>query len=141
MLAFIADDHAVLMSDDFRGFIPKQLTVRTVTKDGKESTDSEVVRLPQNLIQEVTAGAAKAIAAEASVKAGLRVNTTVFVMSLTLPCYSDCTNAETELHFWYSNMLKIAQFVTMQFKSLITIIQQSNKEKWSCQSENNITSN
>ena len=61
--------------------------MRTVTKDGKESTDSEVIRLPQNLIQEITAGAAKAIAAEASIKAGLRVNATVFVLSLTLLCF------------------------------------------------------
>ena len=70
----------MLSSDDFRGFIPKQLTVRTITKDRKESTDSEVVRLPQNLIQEITAGAAKAIATEASIKGGLRVNIAVYVI-------------------------------------------------------------
>ena len=64
----------MLTSDDFQGFIPKQLTLRTMTKDKKESTDSEVVKLPQNLIREITAGAAKVIATEASKKAGLRVS-------------------------------------------------------------------
>ncbi|CAG5133587.1 unnamed protein product [Candidula unifasciata] len=46
-------DHVVLSSEDFKGHIPSQLTVRTVCKGGLESVDSEVVLLPQVLIQEM----------------------------------------------------------------------------------------
>ncbi|XP_071093923.1 RIMS-binding protein 2-like isoform X8 [Haliotis cracherodii] len=58
------NDHIVLGAEDFQGFIPKQLTVRTLTVDRKESADSSVVRLPHNLIKEVTARAAKTVASE-----------------------------------------------------------------------------
>ncbi|XP_067682714.1 RIMS-binding protein 2-like isoform X5 [Haliotis asinina] len=58
------NDHIVLGAEDFKGFIPKQLTVRTLTVDRKESTDSSIVRLPHNLIKEVTAKAAKNVASE-----------------------------------------------------------------------------
>ncbi|KAJ8312521.1 hypothetical protein KUTeg_009894 [Tegillarca granosa] len=57
-------DYIVLRCDDFRGFIPKQLMVRTLTSDNKESIDSESVKLPQSLIKEITADAAKTSATE-----------------------------------------------------------------------------
>ena len=56
MLAFL-DDHSILTSEDFRGFVPKELYVSTVSKAGEESSKSELVRLPHNLIKELTAGA------------------------------------------------------------------------------------
>ena len=59
--SFISDDHIILNSDDFRGFIPRQLVVRTVTDDNRESCDSETVKLPQSLISEITEGAAKTV--------------------------------------------------------------------------------
>ncbi|OWF38817.1 Peripheral-type benzodiazepine receptor-associated protein 1 [Mizuhopecten yessoensis] len=62
------NDHIILSANDFLGFIPKQLLVRTVTRDGQESAESQLVRLPQTLIREITAGAAKSIATEALVK-------------------------------------------------------------------------
>ncbi|XP_060079138.1 peripheral-type benzodiazepine receptor-associated protein 1-like [Ylistrum balloti] len=62
------NDHIILSAKDFLGFIPKQLLVRTVTRDGQESAESQLVRLPQTLIKEITAGAAKSIATEALVK-------------------------------------------------------------------------
>ncbi|XP_033748980.1 peripheral-type benzodiazepine receptor-associated protein 1-like isoform X4 [Pecten maximus] len=62
------NDHIILSANDFLGFIPKQLLVRTVTRDGQESAESQLVRLPQTLIREITAGAAKSIATEALIK-------------------------------------------------------------------------
>ncbi|XP_069134762.1 RIMS-binding protein 2-like [Argopecten irradians] len=62
------NDHIILSADDFLGFIPKQLLVRTVTRDGQESAESQLIRLPQTLIREITAGAAKSIATEALIK-------------------------------------------------------------------------
>lgn len=49
----------ILNASDFRGFIPRNLIVRTVTTDDKESSDSEVVKLPHSLISEITDCAAK----------------------------------------------------------------------------------
>lgn len=53
----VSDDHSILTAEDFRGFVPKELSVSTITKDGVESSHSEVVRLQQNLIKEITLGA------------------------------------------------------------------------------------
>ncbi|KAK3585385.1 hypothetical protein CHS0354_004665 [Potamilus streckersoni] len=62
------NDHIVLSANDFQGFIPKVLMVRTLTSDGIESVDSETVKLPHSLIKEITAGAAKTLATEVSHK-------------------------------------------------------------------------
>ncbi|KAK3083880.1 hypothetical protein FSP39_004557 [Pinctada imbricata] len=62
------NDHIILGSEDFRGFIPRQLMLRTVTTDNTESADSEIVKLPQALINEITEGAAKVITKERSNK-------------------------------------------------------------------------
>nr|XP_034336697.1 RIMS-binding protein 2-like isoform X2 [Crassostrea gigas] len=51
------NDHIILSADDFQGFIPKQLLVRTVTADKTESSNSDSIKLPQALIQEITDGA------------------------------------------------------------------------------------
>lgn len=64
----ISDDHMVLRSDDFRGFVPKQLTVRTLTSDNEESLDSDIAFLPQNLVKEVMATAVKSKEPEITVK-------------------------------------------------------------------------
>ncbi|XP_076108305.1 uncharacterized protein LOC143076423 isoform X7 [Mytilus galloprovincialis] len=53
------NDHMILNASDFRGFIPRNLVVRTVNTDNQESTDSEVVKLPHSLISEITDSAAK----------------------------------------------------------------------------------
>lgn len=66
------DDHMVLAAEDFKGCIPKKLTVRTATVDQLESVDSAAVRLPPALIREVTAGTARAIATDAMRATNLR---------------------------------------------------------------------
>ncbi|CAC5408321.1 BZRAP1 [Mytilus coruscus] len=53
------NDHMILNASDFRGFIPRNLVVRTVNTDNQESADSEVVKLPHSLISEITDSAAK----------------------------------------------------------------------------------
>ncbi|XP_052800105.1 peripheral-type benzodiazepine receptor-associated protein 1-like isoform X4 [Mya arenaria] len=53
------NDHSILALDDFAGQAPKELYVVTVTQGKIESEMSEVVRLPANLVQELTNGAAK----------------------------------------------------------------------------------
>lgn len=53
------DDHIILSASSFRGFIPRNLVVRTVTTDDEESADSELVKLPHSLISEITDSAAK----------------------------------------------------------------------------------
>ncbi|KAL8619156.1 hypothetical protein ACOMHN_019428 [Nucella lapillus] len=60
-----SDDHMVLAREDFRGCIPKQLTVRTATVDQQESADSALVFLPHNLVREVTTATARTVAADA----------------------------------------------------------------------------
>ena len=50
-----------MSASNFRGFIPRNLVVRTVTTDDEESTDSELVKLPHSLISEITDSAAKDI--------------------------------------------------------------------------------
>ncbi|XP_045172088.2 peripheral-type benzodiazepine receptor-associated protein 1-like isoform X4 [Mercenaria mercenaria] len=62
------NDHSILTSEDFRGFVPKALSVCTVSKEKVESASSEVVRLPQNLVKELTVGGAKSQAVEATQK-------------------------------------------------------------------------
>uniref|UniRef100_A0A0B7AIF9 RIMS-binding protein 2 n=1 Tax=Arion vulgaris TaxID=1028688 RepID=A0A0B7AIF9_9EUPU len=52
-------DHVVLSSDDFKGLIPSQLSVRTVSASGMESPDSGFVLLPQSFVKEVTQATAK----------------------------------------------------------------------------------
>ena len=66
------DDHMVLAAEDFKGCVPKKLTVRTATVDQLESVDSAAVRLPPALIREVTAGTARAIATDAMRATNLR---------------------------------------------------------------------
>jgi hypothetical protein len=56
---FFPDDHIILSASSFRGFIPRNLVVRTVTTDDEESADSELVKLPHSLISEITDSAAK----------------------------------------------------------------------------------
>ena len=68
----LPDDHMVLTGADFKGCVPKQLTVRTATVDQLESVDSGAVRLPPALIREVTAGTARTMATEAVRAANLR---------------------------------------------------------------------
>ena len=48
-----------MSASSFRGFIPRNLVVRTVTTDDEESADSELVKLPHSLISEITDSAAK----------------------------------------------------------------------------------
>ncbi|XP_078338451.1 peripheral-type benzodiazepine receptor-associated protein 1-like isoform X7 [Crassostrea virginica] len=62
------NDHIILHADDFQGFIPKQLLVRTVTVDKTESSNSDTIKLPHTLIQEITNGAAKIITKDTPVK-------------------------------------------------------------------------
>ncbi|XP_065934810.1 RIMS-binding protein 2 isoform X12 [Magallana gigas] len=62
------NDHIILSADDFQGFIPKQLLVRTVTADKTESSNSDSIKLPQALIQEITDGAAKNVTKDSPVK-------------------------------------------------------------------------
>ena len=64
-ISYPSDDHVILTANDFNGYIPNELVVRSFTKDLVESGNSEVVRLPQVLIKEITVGAAKTIATEA----------------------------------------------------------------------------
>ncbi|XP_070204810.1 RIMS-binding protein 2-like [Littorina saxatilis] len=66
------NDHMVLSGDDFKGSVPKQLTVRTATVDQLESIDSVAVRLPHALVKEVMAGTAHIMASEAARAANLR---------------------------------------------------------------------
>jgi hypothetical protein len=42
---FFPDDHIILSASSFRGFIPRNLVVRTVTTDDEESADSELVTI------------------------------------------------------------------------------------------------
>jgi len=58
-IIFFSDDHIILSASSFRGFIPRNLVVRTVTTDDEESADSELVKLPHSLISEITDSAAK----------------------------------------------------------------------------------
>lgn len=67
-ILFSPDDHIILHADDFQGFIPKQLLVRTVTVDKTESSNSDTIKLPHTLIQEITNGAAKNITKDTPVK-------------------------------------------------------------------------
>ncbi|XP_041350293.1 RIMS-binding protein 2-like isoform X4 [Gigantopelta aegis] len=53
------NDHIILGPEDLKGHIPKQLTVRTLAVDGKESAESSIVRLPPQLIRELTATVSK----------------------------------------------------------------------------------
>lgn len=68
-----SDDHIILSADDFQGFIPKQLLVRTVTADKTESSNSDSIKLPQALIQEITDGAAKNVTKDSPVKQPVKV--------------------------------------------------------------------
>ncbi|XP_055995650.1 peripheral-type benzodiazepine receptor-associated protein 1-like isoform X20 [Ostrea edulis] len=62
------NDHIILSADDFLGFIPRQLLVRTVTADKTESSNSDTIKLPQSLIQEITDGAAKNVTKDTPTK-------------------------------------------------------------------------
>jgi hypothetical protein len=68
-----SDDHIILNADDFHGFIPKQLLVRTVTADKTESSNSDTIKLPQSLIQEITDGAAKNVTKDTPTKKTVKV--------------------------------------------------------------------
>lgn len=59
------NDHVLLSSANFSGFIPQRLTVRTMDDHGEESVDSQGVILPPNLLKEMAATTAKNIAYEA----------------------------------------------------------------------------
>ncbi|XP_062590789.1 peripheral-type benzodiazepine receptor-associated protein 1-like isoform X4 [Saccostrea cucullata] len=62
------NDHIILSADDFQAFIPKQLLVRTVTVDKTESSNSDPIKLPHSLIQEITDGAAKRVTKDTPTK-------------------------------------------------------------------------
>ena len=68
-----SDDHIILNADDFHGFIPKQLLVRTVTADKSESSNSDTIKLPQSLIQEITDGAVKNVTMDTPTKKPAKV--------------------------------------------------------------------
>ncbi|KAL3858376.1 hypothetical protein ACJMK2_012967, partial [Sinanodonta woodiana] len=95
------NDHIVLGANDFQGFIPKVLMVRTLTSDGKESVDSETVKLPHSLIKEITAGAAKTLAAEVSHKVRKKS-----------PIPVDGRDSDDELDTKFREITQYAQFQT-----------------------------
>lgn len=59
------NDHVLLNSANFSGFIPQRLTVRTLGDHNEESIDSQGVILPPSLLKEMAATTAKNIAYEA----------------------------------------------------------------------------
>ncbi|CAE1312074.1 RIMBP2 [Acanthosepion pharaonis] len=59
------NDHVLLNSANFSGFIPQRLTVRTLGDHNEESVDSQGVILPPSLLKEMAATTAKNIAYEA----------------------------------------------------------------------------
>ncbi|KAK6184454.1 hypothetical protein SNE40_006922 [Patella caerulea] len=63
------NDHIILYSADFNGYIPKQISVRTLASDGTESDESELLTLNNNLIKEISAGKNKPITPEVNIKA------------------------------------------------------------------------
>ncbi|XP_055862026.1 peripheral-type benzodiazepine receptor-associated protein 1-like isoform X4 [Biomphalaria glabrata] len=51
-------DHAVLSAEDFKGIYPSHLSVRTVSRSGVESVNSDLITLPIVLINELKEGRA-----------------------------------------------------------------------------------
>lgn len=73
VFSLFPDDHSILTAEVFRGFVPKELHVSTITKEVVKSCPSEVVRLPANLIKEITIGAVEGFGDMKKVRVSVKI--------------------------------------------------------------------